>query len=343
MAKLIYVISTSLDLYVEDATGAFDWANPDPVLAPAIEMFRSIKTCLYGRRLYQAMAFWDGPVDRYLPEARDFARAWQNTEKIVFSRTLAEATTRNTRIEREFDFEAVQTLKQDSEHDISIGGAELAALALDAHLVDECHLFVNPVILGGGKPAFRTALRRNLELLDTRRLSSGVIHLRYRVINDEARALGDALATAVIFRSKEHFDRTWDVLAETQSGVRPAEVGDGRFDELEILTAFVATYAVNVAFASNPQYKSEVLREFRTSYLEAQNDEDRSDLSALLEDRFARYETALRARRDHEREDDALAKAFADVCQQDRYDFCSVISDLVAQELIVMRGVMRRP
>jgi hypothetical protein len=162
------------------------------------------------------------------------------------------------------------------------------------------------------------------------------------MINDRARALGQALATEVIFRSKEHFDRTWDLLAERQPGVSPGEGGNDRFDELEILTAFIAAYAVNVAFASSPQYRSEVLREFRTRYLEVQDDGDRSDLSALLEDRFARYETALSARRAHERADDVLARAFADVCERDEYDFCSVVSDLVAQELIVMQGVIRR-
>ena len=101
--------------------------------------------------------------------------------KIVFSRTLTGATTRNTRVERDFDLEAIRKLKRESERDIIIGGAELAGLALEADLVDECHLFLNPVIVGGGKPAFRAALRRNLELLETRRFGTGVIHLRYRI------------------------------------------------------------------------------------------------------------------------------------------------------------------
>jgi dihydrofolate reductase len=125
------------------------------------------------------MAYWDAPVEGHPPEHRDFARIWQKPEKIVFSRTLKGATTRNTRVERDFDLEAIRKLKRESENDISIGGAELAGLALEADLVDECHLF-NPVIVGGGKPAFRAALRRNLELLETRRFGTGVIHLRYR-------------------------------------------------------------------------------------------------------------------------------------------------------------------
>ena len=126
------------------------------------------------------MSYWDAPVEDYLPEERDFARVWQKAEKIVFSRTLTGATTRNTRVERDFDVEAIRKLKRVSKHDIIIGGAELAGFALEADLVDECHLFLNPVIVGGGKPAFR-AVRRNLELLQTRRFDTGVIHLHYRI------------------------------------------------------------------------------------------------------------------------------------------------------------------
>jgi dihydrofolate reductase len=168
MSKLIYITNTSLDGYVEDETGAFDWGIPDQVHAFITELLRPIGTHLYGRRLYETMAYWDAPVEGYPPEHRDFARVWQKAEKIVFSRTLTGATTRNK-------------LKRESEHDLSIGGAELAGLALEADLVDECHLFLHPVIVGGGKPAFRAALRRNLELLETRRFGTGVIHLRYRI------------------------------------------------------------------------------------------------------------------------------------------------------------------
>jgi dihydrofolate reductase len=126
------------------------------------------------------MAYWDAPVEGYAPEERDFARVWQKAEKIVFSRTLTGASTRNTRVERDFDPEAVRTLKRESPHDLFIGGAELAGLALEADIVDECHLFLNPVIVGGGKPAFRAGFRENLELLETRRFGTGVIHVRYR-------------------------------------------------------------------------------------------------------------------------------------------------------------------
>lgn len=174
--------NTSLDGYVEDEAGAFDWGNPDQVHAFITELLAPIGTHLYGRRLYETMAYWDAPViEGYPAEHRDFARLWQKAEKIVFSRTLTGATTRNTRVERNFDPEAIRKLKRESQHDIIIGGAELAGLALEADLVDQCHLFLNPVIVGGGKPAFRAGLRRNLELLETRRFSTGVIHLHYLV------------------------------------------------------------------------------------------------------------------------------------------------------------------
>jgi len=182
MSKLIYITNMSLDGYVEDETAAFDWVIHDQKYITFItELLRPIGTFLYGRRLYETMAYWDAPLERYPPEYREFGRIWQKSEKIVFSRTLTGATTRKTRVERDFDLEAIRKLKREPEHDISIGGAELAGLALEADLVDECHLFLNPVIVGGGKPAFRAALRRNLELLETRRFGTGVIHVRYRI------------------------------------------------------------------------------------------------------------------------------------------------------------------
>jgi dihydrofolate reductase len=183
LSKLIYITNTSLDGYIEDEAGSFDWANPDQVFGFITELLRPIRTHLYGRRVYETMTYWGAPVEGYPPEERDFAQLWQQTEKIVFSRTLTAATTYNTRVERDFDPEAIRKLKQASDHDICIGGAELAGLALQADLVDECQLFVNPVIVGGGKPAFRAGLRRNLELLETHRFDTGVIQLRYRVRN----------------------------------------------------------------------------------------------------------------------------------------------------------------
>ena len=181
MSKLIYITHASLDGYIEDQTGAFDWSNPDQVFDFITELMRPIGTHLLGRRLYETMAYWDAPVEGYPPEHRDFARVWQKAEQIVFSRTLTGAPTRIARVEREFDPEATRKLKRESAHDIFIGGAELAVLALESNLVDECDLFLHPVIVGGGKPAFRATIRRDLELLETRRFGTGAIHLRYRM------------------------------------------------------------------------------------------------------------------------------------------------------------------
>ena len=182
MSKLMYVTNTSLDGYVEDQTGAFDWGNSDQVFEFITELMRPVGTHLLGRRLYETMAYWDAPeIEGYPPEHRDFARVWQKAQKIVFSRTLAGTATRGTRFERNFDPEVIRRLKVESGHDIYIGGAELAGLAIEADLVDECHLFLNPVIVGDGKPAFPATLRRNLELLETRSFSTGVIHVHYRI------------------------------------------------------------------------------------------------------------------------------------------------------------------
>lgn len=181
MSKLIYITNTSLDGYIEDAAGNFNWVVPHEVFAAITDLLRPIGTHLYGRRMFETMAYWESPLDADAPERRDFARVWQNAQKIVFSRTLISATTRNTRIERDFDVEAIRKLKRESQHDITVGGADLASTAIAAGLVDECHLFVHSEIVGGGKPAFRAGLRRNLELLEARRYGAGVIHMHYRI------------------------------------------------------------------------------------------------------------------------------------------------------------------
>lgn len=182
MSKLIYSTNTSLDGYIEDATGAFDWVNPGPVFDFVTELLQPVRVHLLGRRLYETMTYWDAPVEGYPPEQRDFARLWQGAETIVYSRTLTSAAVGSARVEPNFDPDAIRNLKRESKHDIIIGGAELAGLALEADLVDECHLFLNPVIVGGGKPAFQAGLRRYLELLETRRFENGVIHVHYRVL-----------------------------------------------------------------------------------------------------------------------------------------------------------------
>ena len=179
MAKLIYITNTSLDGYIEDESGSFDWLNAEEVHEFITGLLRPIGTYLLGRRLYETMSYWNAPVDSFPSEQRAFAEVWNKLEKIVFSRTLG--ATGNTRVERDFDVAAIQKLKQESEHDICIGGAEIASIAFDADLVDECYLFIYPVIVGGGKPAFRKGLRQNLDLIETRQFSSGVIHARYRI------------------------------------------------------------------------------------------------------------------------------------------------------------------
>jgi dihydrofolate reductase len=183
-AKLIYSAITSLDGYVADADGNFDWAAPDAEVHSFVnDLERPIGTYLYGRRMYDIMAFWDSDdllIDDS-PVTRDFATLWQAAEKIVFSRTLATPTTERTRVEREFDPDMVQRLKASSPTDISIGGPELAGHAIRAGLVDECRLFLHPVIRGVGNRSLPDDTRVRLELLDERRFDSGVVYLRYRV------------------------------------------------------------------------------------------------------------------------------------------------------------------
>jgi dihydrofolate reductase len=184
MPKLIYAAIASLDGYVEDEAGNFDWAAPDgEVHAFVNDLERPIGTHLYGRRMYETMVFWetvstgtDQPV-----VIRDFAEIWRAAEKVVYSRNLETVSSARTRIERDLDPDAVRRLKETSKADITIGGADLAGQALALGLVDECHLFLGPIVVGGGKHALPDGLRAQLELLDERRFRNGVVHLRYRV------------------------------------------------------------------------------------------------------------------------------------------------------------------
>ena len=183
MAKLIYATNMSLDGYIEDERGAFDWFTPDDdVFASTTDLLRSVGAFLYGRRLYEAMAVWEtnAALAARSELMADFATAWQAASKVVYSTTLAAVSTANSRLERHFDPTAVQQLKAAASSDLTIGGANLAAQALKAGLVDECQLFVWPLLVGGGKPALPTDTRADLELLDERRFGNGVIHLRYR-------------------------------------------------------------------------------------------------------------------------------------------------------------------
>ena len=177
---LIYSAIASIDGYVEDGAGTFDWAAPDEeVHAFVNELERPIGTYLYGRRMYETMAVWE-TVDDDHPVMRDFAELWRAAEKIVYSRTLESPTSARTRIERDFDPEAVRRLKETARSDISVGGAELAGEAIVAGLVDEYHLILVPVLVGGGKRAFPDGVRLDLELLDERRFAAGAAYLRYR-------------------------------------------------------------------------------------------------------------------------------------------------------------------
>ena len=184
MAKLIYAAIASLDGYIEDAEGKFDWAAPDEeVHAFVNDLERPVGTYLYGRRMYETMVFWENlpHLPDEPPVVQDFAEIWQAAEKIVYSRTLASVTSARTRIERAFDPEAIRQLKVTAGRDLTVGGADLASQAVAAGLVDEYHLFLVPVLVGGGKRSLPDDnVRANLELLDERRFGNGTVYLHYR-------------------------------------------------------------------------------------------------------------------------------------------------------------------
>jgi dihydrofolate reductase len=182
MAKLIYSAMTSLDGYVADEGGKFDWAEPDEEVHTFVnDLERPIGTYLYGRRLYEVMLAWEtiSPAGQP-PFVRDFAEIWRKADKIVYSTTLETISSARTQIEREFDREEVRQLKASRGRDLSVGGAELGAHALEAGLVDELHLFLAPIVVGGGKQSLPDDLRLELDLLSERRFGNGVVHLHYR-------------------------------------------------------------------------------------------------------------------------------------------------------------------
>jgi dihydrofolate reductase len=179
MGKLVYSAIASLDGYVNDANGNFDWAAPDAeVHAFVNDQERPIGTYLYGRRMYETMVFWE-TVDDPDPQMRDYAEIWRAADKVVVSTTLHAVSTPRTRLARELDPEAVRALK--AEGDVSIGGPTLAAGALRAGLVDELQLFLNPVVVGEGTAALPDGVRAGLELVSERRFANGVVHVHYRV------------------------------------------------------------------------------------------------------------------------------------------------------------------
>jgi dihydrofolate reductase len=180
MAKLIYSAITSLDGYLADDDGNFDWAEPDEEMHTFVnDLERPIGTYLYGRRMYEVMVYWETvPAEQTF--IQDFAEIWQKADKIVYSTTLTTVSSARTRIERAFDAEVVRQMKVSAERDITIGGPEIAAEAFRAGLVDECQLFIAPIIVGGGKQALPDGVRLELDLLDQRRFDSGVVYLHHR-------------------------------------------------------------------------------------------------------------------------------------------------------------------
>jgi dihydrofolate reductase len=183
MAKLIFSVIASLDGYVADEDGNFDWAAPDEEVHRFVnDLERPVGTYLMGRRMYEVMRYWETADTAPDQPAHmvDFARVWQDADKVVYSRTLEEPSTARTRVERDFDPDAVRRLKAAADRDLTVGGPALAAQALAAGLVDECHVFLAPILVGGGTRAFPDKLRVPLELLEERRFGNGTVYLRYR-------------------------------------------------------------------------------------------------------------------------------------------------------------------
>ena len=184
MAKLIYATNMSLDGYIEDERGAIDMGPLDDDLFTCYtDLLRSVGAILYGRRLYEAMAVWEtnAALAAQSDLRADFATAWKAANKVVYSTTLAAVQTARTRLEHHFDPASVRDLKASATRDLTVGGAHLAAQAFKAGLVDECRLYVWPVIIGGGKPGLPRGHRADMELLDERRFGNGVVHLRYGI------------------------------------------------------------------------------------------------------------------------------------------------------------------
>jgi dihydrofolate reductase len=183
MGKLVYSAIASLDGYVADADGRFDWAAPDEEVHRFVnDLERPIGTYLYGRRMYEVMLAWERP-EMLADESeamRDFAAIWQAADKVVYSRTLESVSSARTRLERAFEPDAVRALKAGADRDVTIGGPELAGQALAAGFVDECQLFLGPVVVGAGKRALPDGVQIDLELLAERRFSNGVVFVHYR-------------------------------------------------------------------------------------------------------------------------------------------------------------------
>lgn len=185
MAKLIYVSNVSLDGFIEDEHGGFEWTEPDDEqFAFVTDLVRPVGTYIYGRRLYETMAVWetDPSLAAQSELSADFARVWQAADKIVYSTTLDAVSTGKSRLERGFDPDSIRKMKVTTSRDLMVGGANIAAHAFSARLIDECHLFIGPAIIGRGKPSLPSELRAKLELLDERRFDNGVVYVRHRIV-----------------------------------------------------------------------------------------------------------------------------------------------------------------
>jgi dihydrofolate reductase len=183
MAKLIYSAIMSLDCYVADEDGNFDWAEPDEEVHSFVnDLERRIGTYLYGRRMYEVMVPWESPdtIADQPPFMHDYAEIWKAADKVVYSTTLEAASSARTRVERDFDPDAIRQMKATANRDISVGGPDLAAQAIKTGLVDEWHLFVTPVVVGGGTRSVPDDVRLKLNLVDERRFGNGVVYLHYR-------------------------------------------------------------------------------------------------------------------------------------------------------------------
>lgn len=182
MAGLVYSGIVSLDGYVNDAQGGFDWSAPDEEVHAAVnDLERGIGTHLLGRRMWDVLKVWQtfGTASDEPAVIRDYGEIWRGADKVVYSTTLASVSTPRTRLERSFDPEAIRAMKADAARDISIGGPTLAAAAIAAGLVDEWHLFVSPIVVGGGTRFWPQGTQHQLELLGERRFANGVVHLHY--------------------------------------------------------------------------------------------------------------------------------------------------------------------
>jgi dihydrofolate reductase len=189
MGRLIYSMIVSLDGYVSDPEGQFDLAGADEEMHTFVdEVFGSVGTYLYGRRMYETMVYWEtADVEPDQPQfVVDYARGWQAADKIVYSSTLADVSSARTRLERTFDVDAARSLKAEAERDLTIAGPELASHAIRAGLVDEIALIVAPVVVGGGTPFFPDDVHADLELIDQRTFGNGVVFVRYSVVKAEA-------------------------------------------------------------------------------------------------------------------------------------------------------------